>query len=498
MTDQTPEPLRIPIAYSVVYAVRGLAPIPNMYGAHELVPGEITLTYRASEDSQLGRIHAYVAGHLVADGVKLPTPNGLYGQHYDNGLEGWPAWLAEEARLHDPAAVPVPPPADQTAIHQRIAAALAARFTADGDLSQGMRVIDPNDEDDPNPARWVRPGEAADAVMAVLPEQTDRAAVLLEAADDLATAFGDPMAKHIGLLGAAHLRRRARSAQTSEAQPETPMEKRLRYSERRNDELRAECKRRGKNVLEQSLKIVALERQIDEVRSQLGAEILRAGQAETELRRVAAEEQPAETGDALAQARATNQRLNLRTQRLESELATYRRAVAQWEVSDHRTYVPMRSLAAIAKAAGRDIETPHWLLHYQRVEQAEAAIERVRALREPIAEAIERADYSGNMRRGDLADSVMPVIHAALDATARPAVGEQPTTCTATIPAVINSAPDRCVAPAGHYDESNEPVFTGDVRSPGGWHTNGQGHVWSDRAAAATPHNAQPETREAP
>ena len=193
--------------------------------------------------------------------------------------------------------VSVPPPADQTALRQRIADALAARFTADGDLSQGMRVIDPDDEDDPNPARWVRPGEAADVVMAVLPEQTDRAAILLEAADDLATAFGDPMAKHIGLLGAAHLRRRARSAQTAEAQPETPMEKRLRYSERRNDELRAECKRRGKNVLEQSLKIVALERQIDEVRSQLGAEILRAGQAETELLRVAAEEQPTETQD---------------------------------------------------------------------------------------------------------------------------------------------------------------------------------------------------------
>ncbi|WIC88859.1 hypothetical protein SEA_ONIONKNIGHT_53 [Streptomyces phage OnionKnight] len=57
------------------------------------------------------------------------------------------------------------------------------------------------------------------------------------------------------------------------------------------------------------------------------------------------------------------------------------------------------------------------------LEQAQAAINRVRALRDPIAEAIEQADYSGNMRRGDLADSVMPVILAALDGT------EQPTGC---------------------------------------------------------------------
>ena len=138
------------------------------------------------------------------------------------------------------------------------------------------------------------PGCAAPAAVSVPPPATradDRAAVWREAADDLATAFGDPTAKHIGALGAAHLRRRARqieAGQTGEDQPETPLEKRLRYSERRNDELRAECKRRGKRVLEQSEKIRALERELDEVRRQLGAEILRAGQAEAELRCAAA------------------------------------------------------------------------------------------------------------------------------------------------------------------------------------------------------------------
>ncbi|MGI3198481.1 hypothetical protein ACRJ4B_16000 [Streptomyces sp. GTA36] len=54
--------------------------------------------------------------------------------------------------------------------------------------------------------------------------------------------------------------------------------------------------------------------------------------------------------------------------------------------------------------------------------EVQAAIERVRALRDPIAEAIEQADYRAPMRRGDLADSVMPVILDALDGT------EQPTT----------------------------------------------------------------------
>lgn len=55
------------------------------------------------------------------------------------------------------------------------------------------------------------------------------------------------------------------------------------------------------------------------------------------------------------------------------------------------------------------------------IEAQHAAIERVRALRAPIAEALEQADYRRDMRRGDLADSIMPVILAALDGTEQPA-----------------------------------------------------------------------------
>ncbi|MBQ0974530.1 hypothetical protein KBZ00_25880 [Streptomyces sp. RK31] len=79
---------------------------------------------------------------------------------------------------------------------------------------------------------------------------------------------------------------------------------------------------------------------------------------------------------ALDAARATNQRLNREKQRLESELATYRAAVAQWEISEHSTYVPLRSLAAIAKAAGVDVPA-RWELHYERVERAEAELRRM-------------------------------------------------------------------------------------------------------------------------
>ncbi|MFJ7297630.1 hypothetical protein [Streptomyces collinus] len=98
---------RIPLAHSVHYAVRGAPEVPNQYGPGVLAPSEITLTYRSAPDSQLGRVHAYVAGRIWVDGTETALlPGGLYGQHYFDGLDGWPEWLAEEARLHDPDAAP--------------------------------------------------------------------------------------------------------------------------------------------------------------------------------------------------------------------------------------------------------------------------------------------------------------------------------------------------------------------------------------------------------
>jgi hypothetical protein len=100
--------------------------------------------------------------------------------------------------------------------------------------------------------------------------------------------------------------------------------------------------------------------------------------------------------DELSVARATNQRLNARAQRLEAELAAYRRAVAQWEISDQMTYVPLRSLAAIATAAGLAVPE-QWELHYQRLQRAEAAAVPVPASAPTdraalLAEAIRRVE----------------------------------------------------------------------------------------------------------
>ncbi|MFG3127418.1 hypothetical protein ACGFZU_06915 [Streptomyces tendae] len=70
-------------------------------------------------------------------------------------------------------------------------------------------------------------------------------------------------------------------------------EKKMAALQRRRDEVGAECKRRGKRVLEQSEQIIALKRQVDEVQRQLGAEILRAGQAEAELEQQTSRTAPA-------------------------------------------------------------------------------------------------------------------------------------------------------------------------------------------------------------
>ncbi|MFD7465080.1 hypothetical protein [Streptomyces tendae] len=101
-----------------------------------------------------------------------------------------------------------------------------------------------------------------------------------------------------------------------------------------------------------------------------------------------------DTNAELATARATNQRLNREKQQLESELATYRRAVAQWEINERGTYIPHSSLRAIGLAPGRDIlGSVRHLKHFERVEEAEAANEQLRAERAAVLrEAADRAE----------------------------------------------------------------------------------------------------------
>ncbi|NED31044.1 hypothetical protein [Streptomyces sp. SID8499] len=108
--------------------------------------------------------------------------------------------------------------------------------------------------------------------------------------------------------------------------------------------------------------------------------------------------EPAGRAAELASARATNRRLNRRAQRLESELAAYRRAVSQWEISERGTYIPPASLRAIGRASGRDIlGSVRHLKHFERVEQAEAEIERLRADRAAVLR--EAANIAESLRQ---------------------------------------------------------------------------------------------------
>ncbi|MER5882693.1 hypothetical protein ABT160_02575 [Streptomyces sp. NPDC001941] len=86
------------------------------------------------------------------------------------------------------------------------------------------------------------------------------------------------------------------------------------------------------------------------------------------------------TDQALDELYATVRRLNYRAQRAESTIAQYERAVVQWEISERGTYIPHASLRAIGRVTGTDLlGSVRHLQHFQRVEQAEAAIARVRA-----------------------------------------------------------------------------------------------------------------------
>jgi len=87
----------------------------------------------------------------------------------------------------------------------------------------------------------------------------------------------------------------------------------------------------------------------------------------------------------LTQARETARCLNRRAQGAESRLAAIERAVNEWKVSDRGTYVPLRTVVAIARVMGVQVDEERLELHAQRVEQAEAAVERVRVECDAIA-----------------------------------------------------------------------------------------------------------------
>ncbi|MEU3507918.1 hypothetical protein ABZ733_08300 [Streptomyces longwoodensis] len=165
--------------------------------------------------------------------------------------------------------------AERGALRDRIAAALTAEHYR---RAEARTVASPEEHC----------AAMADAVLAALPGLTDRAAVEAPLSPD----YQHPE------CGFHWHGRDGMDIPMRDGQPICPRcelakaEKKLMALQRRRDEVGAECRRRGKRVLEQSEQIGTLERQIDEVRRQLSAEILRAGQAEAELRRMADETQP--------------------------------------------------------------------------------------------------------------------------------------------------------------------------------------------------------------
>jgi len=143
--------------------------------------------------------------------------------------------------------------------------------------------------------------------------------------------------------------------------------------------------------------------------------ILRSDEAALLRQHVAAEQRDADTARAaLEQAQAATGRVS-RT--LQNVLATFAAGAAPGEPVTYLPPYPVsRETFARWCAALDGTEQPTTTEqpdeNARLIAEYQAAILRILALREPIAEALEQADYSGNMRRGDLADAIMPVIRA--------------------------------------------------------------------------------------
>lgn len=119
----------------------------------------------------------------------------------------------------------------------------------------------------------------------------------------------------------------------------------------------------------------------------------------------------------LAEARETNRRLNLRAQKLESHVATFVRAVGKWTLTGTAVYVPLGTLAEIAKAAGRPVDEERFELHGQRLkrieEERDAATATIAAVR-AIAES-----WGGEPTSPDrfLANALLAIVGPATSAT---------------------------------------------------------------------------------
>jgi hypothetical protein len=102
MNNQTARTL---YAHKIRYGITG-APMlteDEMEGSHapgiRVAPALIELVYSAPRDGKPASVSASVTGPWTRFGERA---DGQMAVHFKNGPEGWPVWLAEEARLHDP------------------------------------------------------------------------------------------------------------------------------------------------------------------------------------------------------------------------------------------------------------------------------------------------------------------------------------------------------------------------------------------------------------
>lgn len=135
-----PTPDRTPYCHKIRYGITG-APVldgDEMDGSHApgvgIAPKLIELVYSPGRAGKPAHVDASVTG----DWTRFGEPDDFGGQvttHFKSGPDGWPEWLAEEARLHDPAA-------DQTAefelrgtaeIRAAVYAEVADRLKADAE-----------------------------------------------------------------------------------------------------------------------------------------------------------------------------------------------------------------------------------------------------------------------------------------------------------------------------------------------------------------------------
>jgi hypothetical protein len=104
MTEQI---TRTPYCTKIRYGIEG-APIldgDDMDGSHApgvgIRPTLIEFVYSAARDGKPASVSASVTGQWTRFGKREPFDDQVT-THFKGGPDGWPAWLAAEARLHDP------------------------------------------------------------------------------------------------------------------------------------------------------------------------------------------------------------------------------------------------------------------------------------------------------------------------------------------------------------------------------------------------------------